>query len=131
MPQDRLKATGDDLTSSFDYRLGDDGLRVSLRGRLLCAVPYGDIERVEKGWAPGWEVGGRGMPFRGDEVRIRVRGHVGLPWMTVTPAEPDRFVERLSGRALEAGVPASRAAGGRFRPPPVRSSPVEDQPRPA
>jgi hypothetical protein len=106
MSQNRLKATTEGLNSSFEYELTENGLRVSLRGRLVRAVPYGDIERVEKGWAPGWEVGGHGMPFRGDEVRIRVRGHVGLPWMTVTPAEPDRFVERLSGRALEAGVAA-------------------------
>ena len=99
MPQQRLRDTSDDIDSGFDYELGEDGLRVRLGSLLLRAIPYDDIERVEKGWAPGWQVGGHGMPFRGDEVRIRVRGHVGLPWMTVTPSEPDRFVERLSGRA--------------------------------
>ena len=102
MPQDHLKERNDDLNAHFSYELEEDGLRVRLGSLLLRAIPYDDIERVEKGWAPGWEVGGHGMPFRGDEVRIRVRGHVGLPWMTVTPHEPDRFVERLSGRALEA-----------------------------
>jgi hypothetical protein len=99
MSQQRLKERVGDLNADFDYELGEDGLRVRLGSLLLRAIPYDDIERVEKGWAPGWEVGGHGMPFRGDEVRIRVRGHVGLPWMTVTPREPDRFVERLSGRA--------------------------------
>ncbi len=102
MPQDDLNDTAAGLNEGFDYELGEDGLRVRLGSLLLRAIPYGDIERVEKGWAPGWQVGGHGMPFRGDEVRIRVRGHVGLPWMTVTPREPDRFVERLSGRALGA-----------------------------
>jgi hypothetical protein len=106
MSQKSLKDPTRDLMSSFEYELAEECLRVSVGGRLLRSVAYGDIERVEKGWAPGWEVGGHGMPFRGDEVRIRVRGHVGLPWMTVTPTEPDRFVERLSGRALDAGVPA-------------------------
>ena len=102
MSQERLRERAERLGSDFSYELGEDGLRVRLGGLLLRAVPYGDIERVEKGWAPGWQVGGLGMPFRGDEVRIRVRTLVGLPWMTVTPREPDRFVERLSGRALGA-----------------------------
>ncbi len=105
MSQQSLKSTPGDPAPAFDYELGEDGLRVRLGSMVLRAIPYGDIERVEKGWAPGWQVGGHGMPFRGDEVRIRVRTHVGLPWMTVTPREPDRFVERLSGRA-HGGVPA-------------------------
>ncbi len=105
MSQRSLKSTPRDPGLAFDYELGEDGLRVRLGSMVLRAIPYGDIERVEKGWAPGWQVGGHGMPFRGDEVRIRVRTHVGLPWMTVTPREPDRFVERLSGRA-HGGVPA-------------------------
>jgi hypothetical protein len=102
MSQERLKDRAASFGSAFDYELGEDGLRVRLGGMLVRAIPYDDIERVEKGWAPGWQVGGHGMPFRGDEVRIRVRTPVGLPWMTVTPREPDRFVERLSGRALGA-----------------------------
>ena len=105
MSQMSLKSPAGGPAPAFDYELGEDGLRVRLGSMLVRAIPYGDIERVEKGWAPGWQVGGRGMPFRGDEVRIRVRTHVGLPWMTVTPREPDRFVERLSGRA-HGGVPA-------------------------
>ena len=62
MSQDRLKDRAGDINSAFDYELGEDGLRVRLGSLLLRAIPYDDIERVEKGWAPGWQVGGHGMP---------------------------------------------------------------------
>jgi hypothetical protein len=87
----------------FVYELGSDGVRIALGDLLLRIVPYGQIERVERGWAPGWQVGGPGMPFRGDEVRLRARSPFGLPWLSLTPPDPEGFVAdlrvRLAARA--------------------------------
>ena len=87
-----------DATRVFSYQLADEGLRISLGAIVLRTVAYPDIERVERGWAPGWQVGGMGMPFRGDEVRVRVRTKIGLPWMNLTPPDPDAFVAELRRR---------------------------------
>jgi hypothetical protein len=97
-----------DVTRVFSYELADEGLRISLGAIVLRTVAYPDIERVERGWAPGWQVGGMGMPFRGDEVRVRVRTKIGLPWMNLTPADPDAFVQGLRRRvdAANGGSPS-------------------------
>lgn len=82
----------------FRYELSADVLRIGYRHVLLGTIPYVEVEVVERGWAPGWEAGGLGMPDRGDEVRIRVRSGAKLPWITVTPADPDAFVEEMQTR---------------------------------
>lgn len=94
---DPLRTWGD-LTRVFEYAIAADGLRIGLGGLVLRTVPYEEIEVVERGWAPGWQVGGVGMPFRGDEVRVRVRSAIGLPWMSLTPDDPDGFVAALRDR---------------------------------
>jgi hypothetical protein len=99
-----------DATRVFSYKLADEGLRISLGQIVLRTVAYPDIERVERGWAPGWQVGGMGMPFRGDEVRVRVRTKIGLPWMNLTPADPDAFVQGLR-RRVEAADGGSTPQG--------------------
>jgi hypothetical protein len=98
-----------EATRVFSYTLADEGLRISLGAIVLRTVAYPDIERVERGWAPGWQVGGMGMPFRGDEVRVRVRTKIGLPWMNLTPADPDAFVTDLRRRVADADAGAARS----------------------
>lgn len=100
--------------TDFWYELSDTGLRIGLGELLLRCVPYWRIERVERGWAPGLEVGGPGMPDRGDEVRIRSSEPLVLPWLSLTPPDPDEFVRRLSDRLArgdERGTPPRRAGG--------------------
>jgi hypothetical protein len=99
-PEATARSLGD-MTRVFTYTLGDDALRVELGGLLIRTVAYSDVERVERGWAPGLQVGGMGMPFRGDEVRVRVRAGFGLPWMSLTPEDPDAFVAELTRRSAD------------------------------
>ena len=95
----------------FWYDLAEDCLRVGLGGQLVLSVPYGRIEQVERGWAPGLQMGGPGMPHRGDEVRIRADLTVALPWMSVTPNEPDVFVSRLIACSERAGTTVAANEG--------------------
>ncbi len=82
----------------FLYDLAQDCLRISVGRQLVVRIPYARVERVERGWAPGLQVGGPGMPDRGDEVRVRADLPFCLPWVSLTPAEPDDFVNRLLAR---------------------------------
>lgn len=99
--------------TDFWYEFSEAALRIGLGELLLRCVPYWRIERVERGWAPGLELGGPGMPDRGDEVRIRSSEPLGLPWLSLTPPDPDGFVRRLSerlARACEDGTPLRAGA---------------------
>lgn len=95
----------------FWYELSEATLRIGVGALLLRIVPYWRIERVERGWAPGLQLGGPGMPDRGDEVRIRGSEPLGFTWLSLTPADPDGFVLRLSERLARVGedAPATRA----------------------
>lgn len=82
----------------FWYEFTPERLRVGTGARLIWSAPYDAIERVERGWAPGLQLGGPGMPGRGDEVRVRTgRTLPGFPWASMTPPDPEGFVARLSG----------------------------------
>lgn len=103
----------------FWYDLDEDRLRIGLRRQLVLSIPYERIERVERGWAPGLQVGGPGMPDRGDEVRVRAALPGGLPWASLTPLEPDGFVSLLRARCgpmksepASEGGPSGHARGG-------------------
>lgn len=91
----------------FWYELAEASLRIGVEGFLLRSVPYRLIERVERGWAPGLQVGEPGMPDRGDEVRIRTSDPLEFPWLSLTPPDPDGFVRRLSDRLESASVRSS------------------------